>query len=320
MNQSGQASSVFKLAIFAAVAVLLVYLVSTFFQQAQKDPIKELKDAVEQAQAKAGIGSTKTITFEKNFAVDAKKVFDTDLRSVSFQCSSEYCANKTIDLSERNFAARQQVQIQFTPRCVFEKNIYNCRIYFGTPPAQLKISGTQLNSNYDLSKDKVELNFSLENTGKQNAANSKIEVKIFRKENFEGNTIENLYSETQEKTAPLIAPQGKEQQFFQLPVTDTGDYSVEITVFGPDSGQDIEKLLFTATGTLESPDCRIGEKMEAFLNETMNKCITRYSCSGCERAGECVQKWTEQKPETQFQEATKELAYEITEPVNGACQ
>ncbi len=319
MNQGGQSGSVFNLAVFAIVALALIVLIASFFPQAENNAIQELRESISLAQSTPGTGISKNIFLEKNFAVDAQKVFDTGTRSVSFQCNAMECTQKKLNVDARKISAAENISIQYTSRCIFEKSLFNCKIYFGTAPAQLKISETRLKENFDLPKEKVELEFFAENTGGQNAVDASVQVKVFKKQTVNGRVVENLYTSVLEKKIELLAPKQKLEQRFELQIKDTGDYSVEISLSGTDAGHVSEKIDFFAVGEIVS-FCRIGETLETFLNETLGKCITRHSCTECSFAEECAQKWQTLLPDAEFQASTKETALEIKEPVNGACE
>ncbi|MBI2598463.1 MAG: hypothetical protein HYW50_04675 [Candidatus Diapherotrites archaeon] len=314
MNQKGQAGSAFRLLAFAITAIAIIYIVLQFFLPQQTDALKELREAIENAQANAGIGATKTIFFEKNFAVRAE-IFDTEIRSVSFQCHAQECAGKKFEVAPRNFVVLENVSVQYTPRCVFEKNLFNCKIYFGTPPAQLKIPSAKINK----AQRGINFEITLQNTGLQNALEPTIEVKVFKKEQKDGKTIENLYGETIIENFQIIAPLQSKQKNFTVTISDAGEFSAHIKAFGNDAGEDFKKIEFSFQATPRLNDCSADKKLESFLNETQNKCITRHSCTGCEYAFECANKWRELFPQLIFEEASKELAYEIKEPENGTC-
>lgn len=316
MNQCGQTFSVFKLAVFAIIALVLLYIATTFFAAPQHDAVKELRDAVENAQANEGSAFTSEILLENGFALDAQKIFDTGLRSVSFQCNSSDCVQKKLDTGPRNLVVNEKISTLYTTRCVFEKSLFNCKIYFGTPPAQLEIKDFSLKENFDLESEAVELGFLVKNNGKQNAIGITAEVKVYRVENQE----QNLYSEPIAKEIALLEPEQGFSANFVLPIKEAGNYLVEARVSGADSGSQLKKSEFSASGTIVASDCATSQKLETFLNETLNKCISRYTCTGCEYSFECAQKWSEQLPRHVFEESTKENALEITEPANGNCE
>lgn len=319
MNNLGQTFGVFRLAIFAIVTLVIIFIVSSFFIEEERNTIEELLTSLDFAESNPGTGVIKQILIEKDFAVNAKNVFDSPQRSVSFKCDSLYCTQNIFQVSSRNLIVKDQISIQYTTRCVFEKNLFNCKIYFGTSPAQLVVSGVTIKENFDLESETVDLKFLIKNIGAQNAAEVITEVKIFKQGTEEGKPIENLYSDSVFENTKLIETQKEIEVNLELPIKDSGEYAVEINTSGLDAGVDSKRATFFAQGNISSSNCKANEKLDTFLNETLNQCITRYTCSGCEFAFECMAIWEEIQPETLFESSSKDATLELVEPINGSC-
>jgi len=319
MKQFGQAFGVFKLVVFAIVALALIYLVGTFFIEQKPNPIEELNRSLDFAESHLGTGITDQILFENQFAVNAKNVFDSPQRSVSFKCHALECTQKNLEVRARIINANDTTSIRYTTRCIFEKNLFNCKIYFGTPPAQLLISGVDLKDNYDLEKERIKLKFFVKNSGQQNAVDISTEVKIFIKGTQDEKEVENLYTEPLVESTELLTAQTSTELEFELPITGAGEYVVEIKTSGMEAGEDKKRIEFSAIGSIILTNCKAEERLETYLSETLNQCITRYSCTDCKQAFECKAVWDDILPGTIFEISSKELALEINEPIEGTC-
>lgn len=317
MNK-GQASSVFRFAVFAIILLILVFLVANFFPNPPQDSIKELRGLLQSAKAREGKSVSREVFFTKEIRIDAGKILDNETTSVSFACTTPLCAQGRLEVDERVLYSRENLGLTATARCFFSR-IYSCRIFFGSRPAQMEVTKTQIGKVIDLSASPAFLSFDVKNTGELLATNVQSTVKVYKKSLIEGKESKQLYAPEILDFEAEIAPWAQKIVSFNLPIKDNGDYEVEIITFGDEAGQDTKTIEFSATNAQVLSDCTTIERTETFFDETNNKCMTFHYCEKCSLSFECRLAWEQKEPAKTFLNGSKEYTVEEKAPVNGEC-
>jgi len=318
MNQRAQTNSVFKLAIFAIVAIAVLFLVLNFFPSQSTDTIKELRQLLVYAKGNEGKSVSKEIQIEKDMFFDAAKIFDDDTTSVSFACSSIECSTGGLHIEERQFYSEKKTSTTASARCFLSGNLYGCRIYFGLKPAQVGVKEIALGEEIDLAVEDAFVTIKVENSGELTATNVFTTAKIFKKTVVEGKETENLYAPEITDFAAEIIPGNSVTISFNLPIEDDGDFRLEVTAFGDEAGQDTKSFDFSVSNAQSVSECTPTTQDEPFFSSQENACLTKFNCEKCDLAFECRQAW-EQTGETGLESASKGFALKTTPLQNGQC-
>ncbi|MDO8633780.1 MAG: hypothetical protein Q7K34_00640, partial [archaeon] len=237
MNEKGQSSSVFRLVVFAIIAIALVALVTVFFPQTPSEPEKEISALIDFAKSIEGKAATKMLVLEKGKFFDAKN-FDDATTSVSFRCNGLECSDEKIKASERTLYVRERTQAQVSARCNSGPNLWGCKVYFGKKPAQVEVSVFSMQKEVDISRGEVSGSFEVANTGELSATSVQTTARLFRKSFFDGKDTLNLFAEPFYDTEQEIQPGKSKGISFSFPVREEGDFVVEVFSRGEEAGFD----------------------------------------------------------------------------------
>lgn len=317
MNEQGQSSSVFRLVIFAIVVIALIALVTVIFPQNQSEPEKEISALIDFAKSIEGKTTTKMLLLEKDKFFDAKN-FDNSTTSVSFRCNGLECEEK-LKASERTLYVQEKTQAQVSARCNSGPNLWGCRVYFGKKPAQVEIQGFEMQKEIDISSGEINGNFEIENTGELSATSVQTTVKLFRKSFFDGKETLNLFAEPFYDTEQEIQPGKSKGISFSFPVSEEGDFAVEVFSRGEEAGFDKKTTEFSTKGVEMSSQCSATTSGEIVLSEENHECQQKINCSGCTQALECLSAWETTLPGTALEVGSKEFALRTFGSTNGQC-
>ncbi len=319
MNQTGQSNSVFKLIIFAVIALALIYAAINFFPKTESDNIKELRQLLLSAKGNEGKTISKKLFLEKDLAIDAAKIFDDQTTSVSFSCNTPQCNNGDLIVDERKFISTKTTQLDVHARCQLGTNLYGCKLFFGLKPQQVEITKIELPTQIDLANNNSTALIEIENTGQLTAINVKTTIKVYKKTILNGAENLQLYAPEEIEFTESLEPQEKKATQIPLLIMDNGDYLLEVNVEGLDAGKDKKTFEFSASNAQAFSNCVATTSDQAFYSESEGKCITKYFCQECEFAFECQVAWQEKEPIENFESASREYALTAKEPLNGQC-
>ncbi len=291
---------VLRMAVFAAAAIALLYVLLLFVNLPQKNPIEILEGQIQVAQTSVGkLNTIKELQFKQNESIGAE-TFDSEARSVSFNCNNiERCCEigtkcQKIEWDERKISAKDSKPIISSARCDYQYGIFPCKIYFGTIPAQIEISKIGFEKLVDLKNGKTEpINIELKNSGEMPTYIGKINAKLFIIKKVKNATTKELI---EEKNLDINEMQpGKtinEKTAFELPID--GNYFAEITASGEDAGFDKNTIYFNAIDSRESL-CHATEEDDTISWDSITQnCKQKFYCEKCTYAFECKELWEKQ--------------------------
>ncbi|MCD6478365.1 MAG: hypothetical protein J7L44_00585 [Candidatus Diapherotrites archaeon] len=168
-----------RLLVYAVVASALVFLVINIFQIffPSQDYAKEIELMLDAAEVDLGKYVAREILLPANVKINAGD-FDTASRSVVFICNNPaICCTqgkscpKIIEwdnvFMKRYVLAKQAKKVKIAARCRFEE-LYICKIYIGSEPAQIMLEGASLSADrIELAKQSsVKINYVVKNIGR----------------------------------------------------------------------------------------------------------------------------------------------------------
>ena len=280
--------NVFRLLVLAIAAIALLYvfysLVQFFFLA--KNPIPLLENNLEGAKLKEGKSVFSEILFSQGTSIAAKN-FDSDTRSVSFECNNpRICCNKDddcglIEWDERRIFFNSGKTMITATRCSFSENLYACKIYFGDAPAQLAFKRLSAKKEIDAGKEPVEIEAEIINSGNQPMIFGQVNIDVYQKV-LENGKVQKKFLSQASKIMPLNRLLQGEVSKIQIPIDAAdGDYQIELLVSGQNSGSDKNTVYMKITGT----ESCIAEACETqFLGDL---CIASCYCKNCMFGSSC---------------------------------
>ncbi|MFH1256890.1 MAG: transglycosylase SLT domain-containing protein [Candidatus Diapherotrites archaeon] len=327
MNSSGE-FSVFRLLIYAIVALMMVWIFFAYIVPALWPPqttFDEISKAVNFSEGIDGKSYSKEIFYNKDFALDAEGALDTQIRSVTFQClAADYCVDGSLSVDPRYFASNENQSLMTTFRCLYEKELYACRIYFGKTPAQLELKEIDFKQKFDLSSEKVSGSVSVENTGSLKAFNALLEAKAYKKRLVNGQWQKTLAKEVSQQ---FSLEESQSQEFpLELSLTESGLYELDLRVSADEAGYDTAVVEFEVTAPGITPGCTATTSETApSLSIDGVQCEQKFYCTGCNYAFECRELWQGKgvdlsEPNAKLDFSDPDFAEKIFPPfANGTC-
>lgn len=303
--------SVFRLAIYAVIAVLLIALANTYFPLFPKNPAEQIAKDLEIAQRDEGKLVESMISFGN--ATLNSIAFEEDERFVAIKCTSpQDCTSDRVSFSGRAITFLKPLRTKAYSRCVKEENLYKCSVYIGKKPAQMGIEELVL------AGDNASLKVKIQNRGEIKAEGIENTAVLYKKELISGKTIERLYRELSPRVITSMPEEKGEYLEFAFGNLEKGDYVVKFRTEGEDAGFDEGKKEFTIKKDIID-NCKTGEEEETIL--MTGYCLTKYNCTGCTYAFECRDKWKQKIPGKNFEsEGTDYAKIESPpNPVTGLC-
>ena len=296
--------SIFRMAVYAAVLLALIYLAVSFFILPKERPSDSIGKMLQIAEGNEGRYFDKEIYFGSEGIISAK-AFENYSRSIALKCISPvFCTPDIVVFDERSASFKKSIALKVSARCVYEVNLYKCALYLGKNPAQVIVSKTAVSDAND------GISFEIKNEGSLGAENIISSVVIYKKIIVENEAKEIKYAELEPKITPLLRPGEKETLSFDFGILEKGSYSAKIKSWADEAGFDKgEGLFMIEKNAVDS--CAAGEFAETSL--VMGKCRERYGCSGCGMAYKCRGKWAEKMPEKAGQFLVEDKDYTIIE-------
>ena len=321
MNERGQVSSSFRLFVYAIVVLAIILLVYNLFIIQPSDPLQEMKKSIAYSQANPGKSYTKEIFFPEGFSVSATGSLDDTQTNVSFRCDDTRICGKGIDATPKRDSSLGAATMDVTTRCVYEYGIFECKAYFGLPPAQAMVSETEVPGFVDLEHGKPTVNIEVTNSGMQTAAHAFLSVELYKKELVQNQETEILYSSVPATEFIETLGPGETKSFaIPLDITHNGDFVARYKFEGIDSGYDEGMKRFSVVGAEKLQFCFATTVGNSFLNVNENICETQFFCNGCPSASECAFAWQKTEPEGGFVPVTTDYSILAYEPYdNGKC-
>ena len=321
MNSRGQASTTFRFFIYAIVVLAVIALIYTFFIVKPGDPVEEMGKAIAYSQSNLGKSYTKEVFFPLDFSVSAERSLDDSMRNVSFHCFDTTVCGKVLDVTPKRVTSLKEGVVKITSRCNYAYTVFECKIYFGLPPAQSSIGEAEIPAVVDAAAQEPKIEIKITNIGSQTAANVFLTVELYKKELVDNEDRELLYSEMPvTEFVETLAP--NEERSFSVPlkINRNGEFVVRYRVEGLESGYEEGKAEFKVVNAPEEQICFVSNIGETYLSIDRGLCETQFFCSGCETAAECAYKWQLTEPEGGFEPVTTDYTIITYEPYeNGKC-
>ncbi len=288
----------FKLLVYAIAFVALLWVFFNFMAPLffrTNEPIAIIGKNLDVAETTLGKGVMETVIFEQsNFS---GLTFDSDNRSVAFECndetvccylgqSDENCS-KQIVWGPRNIEIKEKIDVTITTRCLYENTLFVCKAYFGKEPAQVEIKRADLKETVDLEKENAIIGLSIANTGNVLLLGGEIVADVYER-----------YLEGEQGSRRYIGKASDLVEFEQIEPDKTIDiqvelhnlpyaglYEVELTVRGHNAGFEKKQLAFEATGNIGCKETGCSSPQLEFGN-----CKTVCSCEECRLSSECEKK------------------------------
>jgi len=285
--------SPFKLLVYAifAIALLSVFYFLIWPLLAPPSGTAEIERNLKASETMLGAGISKQLFFQQGEGFSGQ-TFDSQNRSVSFQCNSpELCCPRekecplAIEWGNRAIKFNEPRNFWATTRCDFQNGLFVCRLYLGDLPAQLKIESLEMDEEFDLEKGPVSFEIAVTNTGGMKAEQAEATVEISRISIEEGKQVETIaqeYSKT-EALGP-IEQGGKATKTIFLELNENGSFKAKIRASGADAGFDETSRQFSTTGAENNCMPSYCED-QRFIEE---KCTARCYCSNCVLGSECA--------------------------------
>lgn len=330
-------ASAFRLFVYTlvVVAILLLFVnyIASIFLPVQ-DPTEEMKGRLLAAEANPGNAISTKINLSEGIVILSNQVESPGM-NVLFRCTTAgICCNELqgctpsgecypitkeckINLQNKKVKVGANTIIDVWFRCVEERGISNCKIYFGQKPAELEIVDVNFKNQFNLDEEKVEIGFSVENSGKADAHFTVISAEVYKI--VEQNNIETelLHAVQQPIEIELIGVGQRISQGMEFDVSEIGEFRLYLKAYGDESGLDERIISFNVSGTAISPGCETTIEGSTELKDGL--CETKYYCSGCDYAFECKKVW-ENAGISDLELGTQNHALKRTSPTGGLCE
>ena len=225
MNSKGQANTTFRFFIYAIVVVAIIALIYNFFIVKPLDPIDEMKKAIAYSQSNLGKAYTKEVLFPDDFSVSAERSLDDSLTNVSFHCFDTSVCGKLLDATPKRITTLKDGIVKITTRCDYAFTIFECKVYFGLPPAQTIVEKAVIPELIDVSAQEPKFNVEIRNTGNQTAAKVFLSIELYKKEIIENEEKELLYSDLPTtEFIETLAPTETKSFSIPLKISDNGNF------------------------------------------------------------------------------------------------
>ncbi|MBI5553189.1 MAG: hypothetical protein HY917_00430 [Candidatus Diapherotrites archaeon] len=279
--------SPFRLVVFAAVALAVLWLMGSLFLFPSPDPVVLLKSRLDSAELSLGKTDSFKADLQEGFVL-ASKSLKTASRSVRFSCNAlNYCTPDQLDARADLVFVKKSRSVPVSVRCISRFALDECTVYWGQPPAQVRWKEFRLmdETQTDVAEGPLEFSAVLVNEGPLKAVDVNVGTQTF----FESvqNGVKRLqpYSVNEFSQDVNLMP-GEEKEFrFPLSVEDAGSFSVQLTALGLDAGMDSRTL------SVQTVRSRLSECSAVSLNaptEDGGQCTVDCVCSDCRFAFECA--------------------------------
>ncbi|MEM0360242.1 MAG: hypothetical protein QXK06_02810 [Candidatus Diapherotrites archaeon] len=293
--------STFKLAVYGILAAALLYLFLFHFGPNylwKENPIEVVKKNLDRAEEQLGVYSTQEGTFKAGHTVHATG-FESPDRAVVFNCNNSlFCCEQGKDCSKtiewdntgtrRYFSFNQEKTVPFSARCRYE-NLYICKVYLGSEPAQIQINQLELSTKeLNLAEtSKLKIPFEVENTGKKDIVSMQVKAKVFRKLERSDGTVEKKFVKEFSTEFPLETGEKKSGEL-EIEISENGKYEAEITAVEKtdETNYRTKTLEFNAFGKVETREC-IEENLPV---QEKQKCVYLLPCK-CKSILACENHW-----------------------------
>ncbi len=310
----------FRILVYAIAAILLIMIflnyVVPYFLQAQ-DVEKEIGTLLTKAEFSLGKYKSASIQLAAG-AVLKEAIFNSSNRVVGFRCNSAELCLDFVSYKNGRLSVNKGIKTTASARCAYAHDLFTCKIYFGKEPAQLALKALQIKDIIDLGKNENIANFTVKNTGKDEARDVKATAKIYKRY-YADYEWHKEFVRQNEKLLGNIGSGSEINAEIELLIEESGNYALEIIASAEDAGFDSVEKTFEAIGAASLCNATSQEGFASYNSET-GKCRKRSFCSGCFYAYECRGAWEEAKgAEKTFESAEPGFAYEITDAIDGAC-
>ena len=303
----------FRMLVFSVVAFLLIVLISSIFIAPDTDVVSKISDSFKFAEVEEGKLIETRLSFPEGIGI-ASDSLETENRNVVMRCTDPYmCTPERISYNDRRVTFLKDSELDVYARCVYEINLYKCRLYIGQEPAQLIVENIEIADNNESIKVKVK------NIGDLNAEFITNSLTIYRKALSEGKWKEYFYKNLDPITEGLLVSEESKEFEFEFGRMIKGLFIARFRSQGEEAGFDETESEFTVYW--DDDGCRT-DKLEETLIIGSN-CMSKYSCRDCEYAFECKEKWQKQIPEKENLFETTDPNYTIIEyplPLSGECE
>lgn len=304
--------NVYQILVTAIVAIAILaavfqYIVPLFFSE--NDAVKVAGELLKEAEFSTGkVFYKEGLLFGKGSVISAES-FDTQRREVVFRCNSPLICPKFLDVDAKKIVVKESINTGVGARCEYQYNLFTCRVYLGIKPAQLEVAEVKAKEKIDAASEDLEGEVKVKNTGSDTASDAVLELKLYAKF-LQNNVWERSFLREKKIELGDIGMGEEVSRDFDMEVKTAGRYILSARAEGEEAGFDVEEIEFEATGYESFCETGSADAFGSYDSELL-KCKKGYSCSNCEFAFECRNKWKEEMPEKEFEPDSAENAFEV---------
>jgi len=300
--------NVFRLLVYAIIAVALLWFFFTYLEQFFSPPsnaIEKIELGIQTAKLQPGkTVSLGTLVFSEKTGLSKSLFSETGTDSI-LECNSQsFCCDKGVACggkaiwTEENLSFNQKQLVPAFARCKTEYSFFACKVFVGSAPAQLELKSVNPEKTVDLqTKNQWRLSVEMQNTGKNDSLPGIATLTVSKKQ---GNGEKKPVGSRQ-KNFETIAFGQTALLDIDFPIAENGDFEAVVRIESDNAGYAEQTVSFQAIN--QPSPCRAlnqQARTKEFDNSS-NECIEKFFCAECTTSTECKQKWLVIFPDKNFE-------------------
>ncbi len=300
--------NVFRLLVYAIIAVALLWFFFTYLEQFFNPPsnaIEKIEWGIQTAKLQPGQAIPLGILVFSEKTGLSKSLFSETGTDSILECNSQSfccdkgvaCGNKAV-WTEEHLSFNQKQLVPAFVRCKTEYDFFACKVFVGSAPAQLELKNINPEKTVDLqTKNQWSLSVEIQNTGKNDSLPGIATIRVSKKQE----SGEKKPVGSQQKNFETIAPGQTALLNLDFPIAENGDFEAVVRVESDNAGYAEQTVSFQA---INQPNpCRAlnqQARTKEFDSQT-SECTEKFFCAECITSTECKQQWQQIFPEKDFE-------------------